>query len=133
VGESFDPQQLEFLLYQGASPVLLYPGQQTLTTSSSKLPIRLVVLDATWRKSRKMLYLNPMLAALPRLVLQAPAPSRYHVRKAQRPEQRSSLEATCAALAQLAPAQAVEYEQLLEGFDGFVASLAVFSSQVRAK
>jgi DTW domain-containing protein len=124
IGESFDPEQLALLLYKDASPLLLYPGHLPLTANDVSGNIRLVVLDATWRKSRKMLYLNPILATLPRLALNAPSPSRYLIRKAQRPEQRSSLEATCAALAQLEPSAANKYEPLLDGFDGFVASLS---------
>jgi len=44
--------------------------------------LRLVVLDATWRKSRKLLHLHPLLQALPRLPLRDPPPSLYRIRKA---------------------------------------------------
>ena len=81
----------------------------------------LVVLDGTWRKSRKMLHANGWLQRLPRLSLQAAAPSRYSaVRKARRPDQLSTLEATCAALAQLEGAPET-FDALLAAFDGFVA------------
>ena len=63
--------------------------------------LRLIVLDGTWRKSRKMLYRNPLLQQLPRLSLQRMPASHYLIRKAHRPDQLSTLEATCAALAQL--------------------------------
>ena len=65
-----------------------------------------MVLDATWRKSRKMLYLNPGLQALPRLALQGDLPaSRYGaLRKAHAPGQLSTLEAAACALQRLAPA-----------------------------
>jgi DTW domain-containing protein YfiP len=82
--------------------------------------LRLVVLDGTWRKSRKMLYLSPPLQALPRLSLQGATASRYRIRKAHRPGQLSTLEATCSALAQL-EADAGKFEPLLAAFDGFVA------------
>ena len=90
---------------------------------SSPTALRLVVLDGTWRKSRKMLFQNPLLQQLPRLVLAHLAPSRYLIRKARRPEHRSTLEATCAALAQL-EGDAPKYEPLLAAFDGFVAQQA---------
>ena len=81
--------------------------------------LRLVVLDGTWRKSRKMLHRNPLLQQLPRLALQDTGASRYRIRKAHRPDQLSTLEATCAALARLhggiGPLQ-----PLLVAFDGFV-------------
>lgn len=81
--------------------------------------LRLIVLDGTWRKSRKMLYLNSLLQLMPRLPLQGLPASRYHLRRAQLPDQLSTLEATCAALAQLEGA-VDKYQPLLNAFDGFV-------------
>lgn len=89
--------------------------------------LRLVVLDGTWRKSRKMLYRNPLLQQLPRLALTDMPASRYRIRKAQLPDQLSTLEATCAALAQLEGA-AEPFEPLLAAFDGFVAQQAGYRS-----
>ena len=82
--------------------------------------LRLIVLDGTWRKSRKMLYLNPLLHALPRLALRDMPASGYRIRKAHKPDQLSTLEATCAALAQL-EGNAEPFAPLLAAFDGFVA------------
>jgi len=82
--------------------------------------LRLIVLDGTWRKSRKMLYLNPLLHLLPRLALQDMPASSYRIRKAHKPDQLSTLEATCAALAQL-EGGAEPFAALLAAFDGFVA------------
>ena len=82
--------------------------------------LRLIVLDGTWRKSRKMLYLSPPLQKLPRLSLQGLPPSNYRIRKARHPDQLSTLEATCAALAQL-EGQAENFQALLTAFEGFVA------------
>jgi DTW domain-containing protein YfiP len=81
--------------------------------------LRLVVLDGTWRKSRRMLYLNPALQQLPRLSLQGLPPSRYRIRKAHQPHQLSTLEATCAALMQL-EGDDEKFQPLLTAFDGFV-------------
>ncbi|MDB5851415.1 MAG: hypothetical protein JWP29_5167 [Rhodoferax sp.] len=89
--------------------------------------LRLVVLDATWRKSRKMLYASPPLQRLPRLALQAMPASRYTIRKAHKPDQLSTLEATCAALAQLeGQGAAARFQPLLDAFDGFVAQQAAY-------
>ncbi|MEO7401725.1 MAG: tRNA-uridine aminocarboxypropyltransferase [Polaromonas sp.] len=82
--------------------------------------LRLVVLDGTWRKSRRMLHANPLLQQLPRLPLQDLPASHYLIRKARRPDQLSTLEATCAALAQL-EAGIEKFQPLLTAFDGFVA------------
>ena len=82
--------------------------------------LRLIVLDGTWRKSRKMLYCNPLLQQLPRLSLQDMPASHYLIRKAHRLDQLSTLEATCAALAQL-EGSVEQFQPLLTAFDGFVA------------
>jgi DTW domain-containing protein YfiP len=82
--------------------------------------LRLIVLDGTWRKSRKMLYLNPVLQSLPRLSLQGLPPSSCRIRKAHQPDQLSTLEATCAALMRL-EGDVDKFQPLLTAFDGFVA------------
>ena len=87
--------------------------------------LRLIVLDATWRKSRKMLHQSPALQRLPRLALDDVPQGRYAIRKAHAPGQLSTLEATCAALAQL-EGDAVRWQPLLAAFDGFVAQQRVF-------
>ena len=125
VGEQFVPEELAHMLHGAgdALPVLLYPetpGMPAAPAVDPARPFRLVVLDATWRKSRKMLALNPALQALPRLVLHAPPPSQYLIRKAHRPNQLSTLEAVCHALAQL-EGDSRPYAALLAAFDGFVA------------
>ncbi len=132
VGEQFDPQALQAMLGpDGRQPVLLYPdtpGDRSLGIApppayGAGLPaaqVQLVVLDATWRKSRKMLYLNPALQALPRLPLRDTPPSHYLIRKAHAPDQLSTLEATCYALAQL-EGDVHRYDSVIAAFDGFVA------------
>lgn len=139
-GETFDEAELNALLTQPGwgqaadalprQPVLLYPAtplhpEPTWPVVGVPAPtdphrLRLVVLDGTWRKSRKMLHQNPVLQTLPRLALCNLPPSHYRIRKAHRPDQLSTLEATCAALAQL-EGDADAFEPLLQAFDGFVA------------
>jgi DTW domain-containing protein YfiP len=126
VGEEFDAAELEAALHgrwtswadtDGAPrhSLLLYPdtAEQDAAlglAAASPLPLpwpqpperlRLVVIDGTWRKSRKMLYLNPALQALPRLPLLDVEDSGYAIRKAHLPGQLSSFEAAAQALAQL--------------------------------
>jgi DTW domain-containing protein YfiP len=134
VGEGFDSAELETLLHaDGRVPVLLYPdtpGDAALLAPPACEPfdadrVRLVVLDATWRKSRKMLYLNPALQHLPRLALRDTSPSNYRIRKAHAPHQLSSLEAAALALAQLEGNDAV-LRPLLEAFEGFVQQQAAY-------
>jgi len=132
VGEAFDPAGLDALLHaDGRMPVLLYPA--TPDAPAPPMPVLppedvlLVVLDATWRKSRKMLHLNPALRALPRLALDAAPPSAYRIRKAHAPHQLSTLEAAAHALA-LLDGDAGRYRPLLSAFDGFVQQQAAFMS-----
>jgi DTW domain-containing protein YfiP len=134
-GEAFDPLLLGPLLTAGGrQSLLLYPelaGERALgVPAPPPLPpallenlagLRLVVLDGTWRKSRKMLYQNPLLQALPRLPLRAVPASHYLIRKAHAPDQLSTLEASVLALAQL-HGDATRFAPLLAGFDGFVAA-----------
>lgn len=138
-GEQFDAAALDTLLHVGGrASVLLYPDEPgtapAVDNPSSQAPIpaeagrlQLVVLDGTWRKSRKLLHLNPALQRLPRLALAEPPPSQYTIRKAHRPDQLSTLEATCLALAQLEQAPA-RYAPLLTAFSGFVGHLAATAS-----
>ena len=130
VGEAFDAAALQALVPADRTHVLLYPPTRSeghaapamLDPAALTAPdrLRLVVLDATWRKSRKMLHLSPGLQSLPRLALEALPPSRYAIRKAQQPGQLSTLEATCAALAQL-EGDAARWQPLLAAFDAWVA------------
>ena len=137
-GEVFAEPLLRALLGAPDEPhprhaILLYPETAQGTAQGMPAPpvlspawlqdpsqLRLIVLDGTWRKSRKMLYLNPLLQQLPRLALHDMPASHYLIRKAHRPDQLSTLEATCAALAQL-EGSVEPFAPLLAAFDGFVA------------
>jgi DTW domain-containing protein YfiP len=137
VGEAFDAVDLHALLHaDGRVPVLLYPAtpdsvapvlDSSLVTQPERL--RLVVLDATWRKSRKMLYVNPELQGLPRLALHDVPASAYRIRKAHAAHQLSTLEAAALALAQL-DGDAAAYRPLLQAFDGFVQQQAALFSRL---
>jgi DTW domain-containing protein len=138
VGEVFDEQALQTLLHAPFAPgsqrkhaILLYPdtpdgaGMAQPATPVDVVRaepgiLRLVVLDGTWRKSRKMLYANPLLQSLPRLALRDAPASQYLIRKAHGAHQLSTLEATCYALMQLERDRA-RYAPLLAAFNDFVA------------
>ena len=150
VGEHFDEAALQQWLGPPGQAVLLYPAtplplpvprspgatlaagpQHRAPIAAAEVPPRcLVVLDATWRKSRKLLHCNPVLGTLPRLSLQAPPPSLYApLRKAQQPQhQRSTLEATALALQQL-EGDVARYQPLLAAFEGFVAAQGEFAPE----
>ena len=73
VGEVFE--DLATLLNPpGYRARLLFPGEgaqliEADTVGDQQLPLLLVVPDGTWRKARKLLHLNPLLAQLPRVTL----------------------------------------------------------------
>jgi len=140
VGEAFAPDALSALLHaDGRTPVLLYPqtadmAAPALDPSLAARPeeLRLVVLDGTWRKSRKMLYQNPLLQSLPRLALHDVPPSAYRIRKAHAAHQLSTLEAAALALAQL-ECNSGHYAPLLSAFDGFVQQQTSFYPHLNQK
>jgi DTW domain-containing protein YfiP len=134
VGETFERAELLALLGGDVSGnALLYPHDRldTPARSNSVQVRRLVVLDGTWRKSLRMLHANPLLQSLPRYSLAPTEPARYAVlRRAASASQLSTLEATCAALAQLEQAPA-RYQPLLAEFEGFVAQAAARAPRAR--
>jgi len=131
-GETFN----ENALLARKNTVLLYP----ITTEDCSLEIaeppplvatwlndlqnlRLIIIDGTWRKSRKILCKNPYLQTLPRLVLDDLPAGQYSIRKARKPHQLSTLEAATAALAQL-ETDAAKFAPLKQSFLAFNAMLA---------
>ncbi|MDB5819943.1 MAG: hypothetical protein JWQ11_3583 [Rhizobacter sp.] len=130
IGESFTAGAMEALLHRpGRRTLLLYPDVHAAPAPpapaiTADTPVRLVVIDATWRKSLRMLLELPALAVLPRLTLSAPAPTRYRaIRAARRPDQVSTLEATVQALAML-EGPSFDAAPLLDAFGRFVDGVA---------
>ncbi|MGL5998692.1 MAG: tRNA-uridine aminocarboxypropyltransferase [Pseudomonas proteolytica] len=122
VGEIFE--NLPVLLNApGYQTRLLFPAEDAQPLQAyrpSDEPLLLVVPDGTWRKARKLLHLNPLLAALPRVTLTAGAVSRYRLRKAPGPGALSTVEAIVQALQVLEAPQSFEpllrpFEALIEG------------------
>lgn len=112
--------------YRGQGPlpqnaVLIYPGEDArpLWALAGEPPRPLVFIDATWRKSRRMLFESPELAALPRYALDSPPPSRYRIRKEPAPDALSTLEAIVFTLEQLEEAEA-RYRPLLSVMDTLI-------------
>ena len=120
VGEVFD--DLTTLLNPpGYQARLLFPAddaQPLQVYAPGDLPLLLVVPDGTWRKARKLLHLNPLLAALPRVALADGGISRYRLRKAPGPGALSTVEAIVQALQVMeAPAS---FELLLKPFEALI-------------
>ncbi len=107
-----DPQWRTELLFPGPEVPLL-----SIQSQDSR-PRRLVLLDGTWRKARKLMHLNPALQALPRVSLPDSLRSRYRLRKVPQPGALSSIEAGVEALRILEPALSVD--PLLAPFDALI-------------
>ncbi|WP_226503311.1 DTW domain-containing protein [Pseudomonas sp. MWU16-30317] len=122
VGEVFD-DLAAWLNQPGYQARLLFPGEEAEVISHNADDIQpwlLVVPDGTWRKARKLLHLNPLLASLPRVTLAPGATSRYRLRKAPAPGALSTLEAITQALETLESPQSfapllAPFERLIEG------------------
>jgi DTW domain-containing protein YfiP len=120
VGEVFE--DLPTLLNRpGYRARLLFPADDAQPMQAydvSDEPLLLVVPDGTWRKARKMLHLNPLLAALPRVTLAEGGVSRYRLRKAPGPGALSTIEAIVQALQTLEPS--ASFEPLLKPFEALI-------------
>ena len=100
---------------------LLFPGVDATpleSLASGERPLRLIVPDGTWRKARRLLHLNPELAALPRVSLPAGLVSRYRLRKAPVPGALSTIEAIVIALNMLEGGG--RFDQLLRPFEALI-------------
>ncbi|MHC5134366.1 tRNA-uridine aminocarboxypropyltransferase [Pseudomonas glycinis] len=120
VGEVFEDLP-KLLNRPGYRARLLFPAedaQPLQVYAPNDQPMLLVVPDGTWRKARKMLHLNPLLAALPRVTLAEGGVSRYRLRKAPGPGALSTIEAIVQALETLeAP---TTFAPLLKPFEALI-------------
>ena len=124
VGERFAEETWRVPGYRAC---LLFPGDEAVVLTGyvpKEKPLLLVVPDGTWRKARKLLYLNPLLETLPRVTLGQVAASRYRLRKAPEAGALSTIEAVVGALNALE--QPACFDALLAPFE------ALIEGQIRA-
>ncbi len=93
------PESVEPALAALEEAWLLFPDSASALPAGP--PKHLVVLDGTWRQTRRMLRKLPSLRALPRLALAGPRPGITRLRRSPSAEGMSTLEAIAAALGQL--------------------------------
>lgn len=122
IGETFADLP-ELLTQPGYQACLLFPGEGALplpqlVEQTVSQPLLLVVPDGTWRKARKLLHCNPLLAALPRVTLPDGLQSRYRLRKAPMPGALSTIEAIVSALEIIEAPQ--RFEALLRPFEALI-------------
>lgn len=129
VGEQFPKDVLDDTLRSNKRTFLLYPATQeeaVTTYQAEGFPdefslsdCRILILDGTWKKTKKMLFLNPALAKLPRIVINPDLPSSYKIRKQKNAQSLSTLEATMLLLEQLEKTD--RYQALLKVMDALIA------------
>lgn len=128
IAESFSEKALENLLSKPSA--LLYPsldwlpeteelnGQSLDNTANPKIE-QLIVIDASWRKSKKILHLHPPLQNLPRLSLSGGLTSNYQIRKTSMEDGLSTIESIVEALQILEPEG--DFKPMLKPFEKMVA------------
>jgi tRNA-uridine aminocarboxypropyltransferase len=126
---STDPMVSEALA-QPQLPWLLFPGKQAVDVSllPSDRALTLIVVDGTWWQARKLLKLNPALAALPRVSFTPSQPSRYLIRRQPAEFCVSTIEALAQVLETLEPGQ--PFERILDPFHAMVARQRWFQTTV---
>lgn len=125
VGEVFDdlpallnPSGYQARLLFPADDAQLLEAYRSEGGEAGSTSMLLVVPDGTWRKARKLLHLNPLLAALPRVTLAQAMPSRYRLRKAPGPGALSTVEAIVQALQTLEAPKT--FKALLRPFEALI-------------
>ncbi|WP_130537962.1 tRNA-uridine aminocarboxypropyltransferase [Thiomicrorhabdus indica] len=89
---------------------------------------QVLVLDGTWRKTHKMLMLNPILQVLPRIAIFPTKASSYHIRKQKNNQSLATIEAIAELIQMLEP-EASNAERLHTAFD----KMQQFLLSLRAK
>ncbi len=120
VGEYFRHEQWA---ESGWAPHVLFPGEgaQVLTpgcAAAAAGPMQLIVPDGTWTHARKLLHINPELAALPRVMLPAGLTTRYRVRHADIAGALSTIEAVTHALNAIEAPR--NFDALLRPFEALI-------------
>ncbi|WP_105255595.1 tRNA-uridine aminocarboxypropyltransferase [Pseudoalteromonas sp. T1lg75] len=96
---------------------LLYPSTDAEPVEQSHSPLEhIIVLDGTWSKVHRLWQQNPWLHELKALSFDQVPASRYHIRKANREQSLSTLEASAYCLAHLEGLDTRPLLHLLEGF-----------------
>jgi len=127
-----DPDVAAALAESPASYVL-FPGPDA--TPIEQLPrdraVTLVVLDGTWWQARKLLKLNPTIAALPRVAFRPHRPSAYVIRREPAAFCVSTIEALAEVLKVIEP-DGGRFARLLDPFHAMVSRQRWFQDEVRS-
>ncbi len=123
VGENFQQHaQLNALLHASANELLvLYPAQHAINLTAGKSGDfkYLLIIDATWRKAKRIWECNPQLHKLPCMKLKQLEGSNYRIRKAPQVGYLSTVESIVAGL-RLLEGEDNGYQPLLTLFDEMI-------------
>ena len=121
VGESLAELSLPAELATDQSPLLVYPGEDSMPLDrlDKKITRPLIFLDASWRKSRRMLFESAELRAIPKVSFQPANVSRYRIRKEPEGYALSTLEAIAHVLSYLEQ-DSDKYQSLLNSMDWMI-------------
>jgi len=134
--EVIEEQRIEQWIAR-APTFLLYPTQHSdpqppvmAEPDLSRLypEFQVLILDGTWRKTIKIMALNPILQDLPKIQLSSVPSSSYRIRKQKQEGLLSTIEATAYLLQDLEP-QNKEISFLLKAFEDFQQQLEQFRPQ----
>ncbi len=115
-----DPRFLAAISDPSAPAIVLSPGPSAIDLHAHppEGPVTLIVVDGTWSQARKLLRVNPSLAALPRYAFRPAKPGNYRIRREPAEHCVSTIEATVAALSCLEDVP--DLQQVLSVFDAMV-------------
>jgi len=143
VGEDFSDNETFNQLFESSKKLLLlYPNEQAITPSEFVEALqqdnttalgdyRVIVIDGSWNKAYKMFCLNPRLANIPCIGIDARFESNYRIRKSSREDSLSTLEACHALLTQV---EGQHFDGLLNSFNTMVDfQLQSMPAEVRAR
>lgn len=111
---------------------LLFPGDGAIDVCAHPpaTPVTLVVIDGTWSQARKVLRVNPMLAALPRYAFTPPEPGQYRIRREPDLACVSTIEALAYVLGAL-EGDAARFKAMLAPFHAMVDAQVQFRDVLR--
>ena len=115
-------------------PLVLFPGAQAVDVAAlaAPSPVTLIVLDGTWWQARKLLKLNPALAALPRVAFTPSQPSQYLIRRQPADFCVSTIEALAEVLDALEPGDQ-SFARILDPFHAMVAKQRWYETEVHTQ
>jgi DTW domain-containing protein YfiP len=135
VGLNFDGDDAVGAALAGDAPAyVLFPGAGAIDVAD--LPrdraLTLIALDGTWWQARKLLNLNPGLAALPRVAFTPRRLSDYRIRRQPAAHCVSTIEALAETLSLLEP-ESGPFDRLLDPFRAMVARQEWYAAEVRSQ